>query len=96
MCKHHICSLYTFNFLYKICAYEIVIYYTAEIFIYTNCKQYLNFSELLQLLKFVSLLIYFMGNFRCYKNPLCGIHVCMYVSKLYERITQEYPHTLTT
>ena len=42
-----------------------------------NCKRYLNSSELLQLLKFVSLLIYFMGNFRCYKSLLYGIH--MYV-----------------
>ena len=30
------------------------------------------FSELLQLLKFVSLLIYSVTNFRCYKNQLYG------------------------
>ena len=33
-----------------------------------NYKQESYFSELLQLLKYVSILIYFMGKFRCYKT----------------------------
>ena len=36
------------------------------------------FSELLQLVKFVSLFIYFMGNFRRYKNLLYGIYTHTY------------------
>ena len=38
----------------------------------TNYKQGFYFSELVQSLKFMSLFIYFVGIFRCYKNPLYG------------------------
>ena len=72
MCMY-VCSLFTFSVQnMHICDYYLL---HSRIF---NYKQYLNFSELLQLLKFVLLLIYFMGNFRCYKTHNT-VYICMYV-----------------
>ena len=56
-------------------ANDVCSLFTVSIAIIMECMNYKRDSyvrELLQLLKFMSLFIYFVKNFRCYKNPLYG------------------------